>query len=199
MVRKLSVAISGALIAIGALTLPISQSNLANANPAVVIGNQVEERVIARSLSFGAYKTHAATIFNRADFDRDNQLGSDEFATLQLVKAELLRLNGFLTIEAAGQITVVKLAKGEFTNNNSTAFKGFSRAERLRIDAVSRKQFYKQAGLDSKMSLAEFLEMTQAEFSGADSNGDKKLEGRELKRFAKKLASIVNIPNRLTS
>jgi len=134
-------------------------------------------------LTAGAAQTHARTVFMRADLDRSGTLDADEYASLALVTAELARLNGFLAIEtgadAAAQVSLPIAAPS-----------AISSAERVRIDAVARSEFYAAAGADAALTLEEYLTVKADQFDTADRNGNGQLGRAELAAFAAREAML---------
>ncbi len=145
------------------------------------------------ALSSDDYTKHGVNIFERADFDNDNTLDVNEFSTLMVVQAELARLNGFVPIETAEKAGTISTSSGSAGAHvhGQDSFSGLSRAERIRIDAVSRLQFYEGAGSDELLTKTEFINLEQKGFKDADVNGSGSLTGRELIKFARAKAAYL--------
>ncbi len=125
---------------------------------------------------------HAASVFARADLDNDNKLSADEYAALSIVTAELGRLNGYVTIEGVGDDRTIALP--------IAAPSAVSRAERARIEAVARSDYYANAGSDGVLSADEFVAMSDQRFEQADRNRNGALTRSELVAFAASEAGI---------
>lgn len=135
------------------------------------------------TLSAEEARAHAQTIFERADLDRSGALDADEYASLAVVTAELTRLNGFIAIESGGDaanIVALPIA----------APSALSSAERTRVDAVARSDFYEMAGVDAELSVSEYLGEQSARFEEADRNGNGALASQELAGFAAREAML---------
>ncbi len=91
-------------------------------------------------------------------------------------------LNGSLAIEVDNDRVTLNFDKAE--DQTDKAFMGFSTAERIRIDAVSRQAFYTAAGDDALLDQDEFKQLALRRFSAADFNSNQTLIGGELKAFA---------------
>ncbi|GAB4521409.1 MAG: hypothetical protein Kow00133_08360 [Amphiplicatus sp.] len=127
-------------------------------------------------------RAHAAQVFQRADLNRSGDLDADEYASLAVVVAELARFNGFLALEIGGEADTIPLP--------AAARGGLTTAERIRIDAVARAEFYAAAGEDMRLSRDEFVGESAARFSAADRNGDGALVRGELSAFAALAARV---------
>lgn len=158
-----------------------------------VLSYQANDNVSAhgmpkKTLTASEHTESLELLFDRADFDQDNRLDVDEYTTLQVVKAELARLNGFVTVENDNDVDRVYLAQ----DKSDTVFAGLSRAERVRIDAVARLAFYTHVGGDQYLSLSEFIRSGKDDFAAADKNSNGRLVGKELVKFAVSQAGIAN-------
>ena len=125
---------------------------------------------------------HAASVFDRADLNKDNTLDTDEYAALAVVTAELTYLNGAVAFEGVEGEKSVTLPIASPS--------AMSRGERTRLDAVARAEFYASAGDDASLSADEFVAMSVARFDQADRNRNGTLTRAELTAFAASEAGI---------
>ena len=125
---------------------------------------------------------HAETIFARADLDRSGALDANEYVSLAIVTAELARLNGFVALEIGDAAEIVSVP--------ITPPSAMSSAERIRVEAVARNEFYAAAGDDGLMSVEEFLGEQAARFEAADRNRNGALGKSELVNFASRAAFV---------
>lgn len=126
---------------------------------------------------------HSRAIFARADVDDSGALDVNEYAALATVTAELARLNGFIALEVGDAAAVVALPI-----EYPTALAG---AERARVEAVARAEFYSAAGADGVMSSEEFSNEQASRFAEADRNRNGALVKSELVSFAARTALII--------
>jgi len=130
----------------------------------------------ATTLEKAEASIHAASVFSRADINRDNMLDADEYAALSIVTAELSYLNGYIAFEGVQSEKTVALpvaAPGVLT-----------RAERTRIEAIARNEFYSHAGEDAALSADEYVQLSNERFEDADRNNNGTLAQSELLNFA---------------
>lgn len=119
---------------------------------------------------------HAVETFNRADLNADNALDVDEYAALSIVTAELSILNGSIAVGFDDELKWIPIPKNAQTS--------LTIAERARLEAVARAEFYKTAGENSLMNADEFIGLKVASFSDADANNNGSLTQAELLSFA---------------
>ncbi|MGE0407768.1 MAG: hypothetical protein AB7P23_00745 [Amphiplicatus sp.] len=174
MIRNLIAAFAAPSIA--ALAIGVSGSFAAGAGAAY--GGAV------RQLSDAEAMSNARAIFDRADLDGSESLSADEFSALALVTAELARLNGFVPVEIGGATETVALP--------AAAPSEMSRAERVRIEAVARAEFYAIAGEDGVIGRDEFARDRAARFARADRNRNGALSERELVSYAVEEARLAS-------
>ncbi len=136
------------------------------------------------SLTLDDFLDHTGSLFASADFDQNNVLDTDEYATFMVVKAEMAHLNGFLAIEVNNK--AYKLPLHLSTNSQS-----MDKFERTRIDALARTNFYTSAGNDQALSQTEFLSNARKMFDQADKNLNGILKGKELKTFTKNQSPLM--------
>ena len=129
-------------------------------------------------------KTHAMHVFMRGDANGDNVLDADEYTSLSVITAELAQLNGFIVIETGDDYLTAQLP--------DAGRAALSVSEQIRIEAVSRKEFYLFAGEDGKMNVSEFAEAQISKFNQADFNGNGVLARRELYSFAARQALVAH-------
>lgn len=130
----------------------------------------------------GAAQINAANAFAAADIDGSGALDADEFASMRLVTAELVQLNGFLTVDAGDVAERIVLPVAEPTSISS--------GERARILALAYRAFYAAAGPDAKLSRPEFLAAEAVMFARFDGDRDGVLRRQELTRFAARAAFL---------
>ncbi len=128
-------------------------------------------------------EAHAERLFERADLDGDSRLSADEYAALSIVNVELSLLNGYMTIEAGEEVKAIALPGG--------LPGAMTRAERARVEGVSRHEFYLAAGEDGAMSAEEFQALKGDRFKRSDRNRNGRLAKGELRRF---IAFEVKLP-----
>ncbi|MEQ1929843.1 MAG: hypothetical protein ABL957_04820 [Parvularculaceae bacterium] len=121
-------------------------------------------------------RAHADATFARADLDRSQSLEADEYVALEIVTAELSRLNGFIALapDSRGDVVALPIRK----------LAALTGGERARVEAVARGEFYAAAGSDALLSLGEYAGERSARFSAADRNGNGRLAHGELSSFA---------------
>lgn len=158
-----------ALIALGAGAAP---------RPAAFGGDGAEPV----SLSSQQARAHATAVFARADLDRSGDLDADEYSALAVVSAGLARLNGYVAILGVDEALVAPLP--------APAPRSLSAAERTRIEAVARADFYAASGADARMSAAEYGAEQDARFAAADRNRNGRLAKGELASFGAAAAAI---------
>ena len=127
-------------------------------------------------LSAEEARAHASASFARADLDASGALDADEYVSLAIVTAELSRLNGFIALSGHGRDDVVALP--------IEAAGAISIAERVRVEAVTRGEFYVAAGADALLSGEEYAAAQSARFAAADRNSNGHLARGELVAFA---------------
>lgn len=125
---------------------------------------------------------NAEATFRRADLDGSGALDAHEYSSLATVTAELARLNGFVAVEAGQSPQIVLLP--------ISAPQALAGAERTRVDAVSRTNFYAIAGDDARITLDEYLSDQKARFADADVNGNGSLTNAELVSFVAREALL---------
>jgi hypothetical protein len=125
-------------------------------------------------------KTHAMSVFMRADIDNDQSLSADEYTALSIVTAELAHLNGFIVVESGGGVSTAALPPMRRA--------ALTQSEQIRIEAVSRRKFYVFSGDDGAMDAREFSAAQIAMFDAADFNNNGVLAKRELNSFAQRQA-----------
>ena len=126
------------------------------------------------------YAQHMAEQHRHADLDGNGYLDADEFSTLELVTAELARLNRFVVVAGERDETVITLGR----QASEARFTGLSKVDRIEIDATARNVFYRHAGADLQMSAEEFQHLAAEEFADADLNRDTVLTRREARNLA---------------
>ena len=140
-----------------------------------------EGREVEQLTEFEA-ASHALHVFMRADWDGDQVLNVDEYATLSIITAELAHLNGFIAIDNGGAVRTIALPV--------SAPSSVSASEHVRIDAVARNTFYAFAGEDARLDAGEYVSLQQALFEQADLNGNGALADKELVNFAQRQAQL---------
>ena len=140
-----------------------------------------EDQSLSR-LTRSQIQTHAMHVFMRADRNNDQSLNADEYTALSVVTAELAQLNGFIVIEAGGELATAALP--------SQTHAALSQSEQIRIEAVARRGFYLFAGDDGLMKVAEFSNAQTSMFDNADFNNNGVLAKRELMTFVQHQAYI---------
>jgi hypothetical protein len=167
------------------LTAALAAPGIALAAIGAALASGAAERAAydgpAASLSVAELRQHADAIFDCADLDKSGALEAEEYSALALVTAELSRLNGFVALHVGAESRTVQLPRG---------LPEFSRAERVRVEAVARKAFYASAGADSAIERSEFASALAARFTASDANRDGGLKRRELISFAAKIAAV---------
>ncbi|MGF1545543.1 MAG: hypothetical protein ACFB00_13795 [Parvularculaceae bacterium] len=136
------------------------------------------------SISSAVWAAASDNAFARADLNDDEALDVDEFRALARVSAELARLNGFIALEVDGEAYVAPIAV------EAGAPAALTRAERLRIDAVARRDFHLAAGDDQRLDRFEHRDAAARRFRDADANRDGVLRGREIDALARAPQSI---------
>lgn len=126
--------------------------------------------------------TNAQLTFARADVDKSGALDADEYAALAIVTAELARLNGFIALEVGDGREIISLP--------ITAPIALTGAERARVDAVARAEFYAAAGDDGLMDMNEYSGEQKSWFAAADRNRNGALARSELTSFAARAAML---------
>lgn len=144
--------------------------------------NRAAYGAAVETLSQPQASAHAAAMFARADLDRSGALDADEYAALAIVTAELARLNGFIALEIGDGQEVVSLP--------IEAPMALAGAERARVGAVARAEFYASAGDDGLMDLDEYTGEQAARFKAADRNRNGALAKTELVSFAARSAML---------
>ncbi|MBI1364948.1 MAG: hypothetical protein GC153_03205 [Alphaproteobacteria bacterium] len=135
-----------------------------------------------RSLSAADAAADAAATFERADLDKSDALDIEEYASLAVITAELARLNGYVRLAADDALPIALPIR---------APEALAGAERARVEAVARRDFYRIAGDDGRISKREFLAAAAERFAAADRNRNGVLAKRELAAFAARKASLL--------
>lgn len=130
---------------------------------------------------------HSETLFERADMDKSGTLDVDEYSALMVVQAQLSRLNGFIAVHTDNMVKTVPISQMQLSGDK----KDLSRADRTRVDAIARAQFYSAAGTNGQLSWDEYAITAITVFASLDSNQDGVLRARELSAFANQTAFIV--------
>lgn len=139
----------------------------------------------AETFSEDAAAAHAHSMFQRADLDGSGRLEADEYVALTLVTAELARLNGFVPLGDGAGSAIAQLP--------SAPPSSLSGAERARVEAVARSEFYAAAGADGVLDAAEYHRKEAARFRSADRNRNGALAGKELVSYAAQAALMTRI------
>lgn len=135
-----------------------------------------------RALTEDAAVASAARVFARSDRDQSGYLDADEYTALQVVSAELARLNGFISVESDGEPSIITVSTGPSAS--------LGEAEQIRIAAVARGAFYLAAGDDGRLDEAEFIAAERQAFEAADANRNGELARRELSEYAARAAGL---------
>ena len=123
----------------------------------------------------------AERVFGKVDVDRNGLIDVDEYAAQAVVYAGLVRFNGMAVIDGRELIHIGLPASAEAK---------LGPAERAAIDAVARADYYTLVGEAEAITPRAWVALRLAAFEEADRNGDGRLSGRELHRFAMDLARV---------
>lgn len=174
MSRNMVAAFAAPAIAVIAIGVSASLASGAGFEPAY--------KAQAERLTAAEAAAHAAMTFDRADLNRSGGLDIDEYASLAVITAELAHLNGYIAIERDGEPYMISLP--------IQAPATMTRAERVRIDAVARRDFYELAGDDEVLTKEAYVADAEARFAAADRNASGVLARGALVSYAVREARI---------
>lgn len=121
----------------------------------------------------------AARLFNRADMDANGVVDVEEYAALEVVEAELARLNRAVVIDG------VSLRHIELPAEVADRL---SAGERARVDAVARREFHVWSDTENGLAEEAFVALRLARFDAADGDQNGRLQGDEMRLYAQDIA-----------
>ena len=126
----------------------------------------------------------AAVLFAKVDLNQDGRIDVDEYAAQKLVRASLARFTGVVVVDGqeVQHINVPAKVVGKMAPHEQTT-----------IDAIARSEFYQVSGDNAYLEKAEWLALSQLNFSEADFDRNNRLQGRELDFYALKVAQSRNV------
>ena len=142
------------------------------------------EAASGTSITADDFHDYSATEFLQADRDDSGGLSADEFAAMELVKAELANLNGFVRL---GENEGLPIASD--TN-------GRAGVDRNEIIANARSNFESAALAGMEISMGQFQDLRDGQFRAADLSHDGKIEKDEILRFSAISLNAVKTPAR---